>query len=147
MPRRKMALLIGNQNYTRSENRLRHPRNDADGLTSMLRNINFHVKKEHDLTNSQMISAISNFSKTIIDGDLVLFYFSGHGYQINGRNYLLHVDDDLIETNEDIENNAIGVEYCLQQLTQNNSSCVTVFILDCCRQHHWINKRKFKGNQ
>jgi uncharacterized caspase-like protein len=93
-----------------------------------------------------MISAISNFSKTIVDNDLVLFYFSGHGYQINGRNYLLHVDDDLIETNEDVENYAISVEYCLHQLTQKNSSCVTVFILDCCRQHHWINKKKLKDS-
>ena len=131
--RRKIALLIGNQNYRRPENRLRHSINDVDDLSAVLRTIKFHVRTEHDLTNSQMVSAIPNFTKTIVDGDLVLFYFSGHGYQINGRNYLMHVDDDLIETDQDVENYATSVERSLHQLTQKNSSFVTVFILDCCR--------------
>lgn len=91
MTLRKIALVIGNQNYSRPENRLRHSMNDADDLSAMLRSINFHVKTAYDLTKSQMVSTISSFSEKIVDGDWVLFYFSGHGYQINGRNYFMHV--------------------------------------------------------
>jgi uncharacterized caspase-like protein len=142
--RRKIALVIGNQNYSRPENRLRHSINDVDDLSVALRNIKFQVKTEHDLTNSQMVSAISTFSKTIVDGDLVLFYFSGHGYQINGRNYMMHVDDDLIRTDEDVENYATSVERSLHQLTQKKPSFVTVFILDCCRLHYSKNQNKYQ---
>jgi uncharacterized caspase-like protein len=142
---RKIALVIGNQNYSRPKNRLHHSINDADDLSAALRNIKFHVITKHNLTNSQMVSTISNFSKTIVDGDLVLFYFSGHGYQINGRNYLMHVDDDLIETDEDVENYATSLERSLHQLTQKKPSFVTVLILDCYRLPYSKNKKKTKG--
>jgi uncharacterized caspase-like protein len=143
--RRKIALVIGNQNYSRPENRLRNSINDADDLSVVLRKIKFQVKTEQDLTKSQMVSTISAFSKTIVDGDLVFFYFSGHGYQINGRNYLMHVDDDLIESDEDVENYAISIEHSLHQLIQKNPSFVTVFILDCCRLNYQKTKTKTKG--
>ncbi|CAF1105746.1 unnamed protein product [Adineta steineri] len=97
---RKVALLIGNQNYCRSEDQLRHTINDVDDISIALRNMKFHVKTEHDLYNSEMICAFSDFSNIIIDGDLILFYFSGHGCEINGRNYLLPIDDELIENDK-----------------------------------------------
>jgi uncharacterized caspase-like protein len=115
MAPRKLALVIGNQNYNRSENELRHSINDADDLSAMLRSIKFRIKTAYDLTKPQMVAIISSFSKTIVDGDLVLFYFSGHGYQINGRNYLMHVDDDSIETDEDVENNATSLAWSIHQ--------------------------------
>ena len=77
--RRKLALVIGNENYSRFENRLRHHVNDASDISVALRNIKFN------LTYLQMLSTIKNFSQTIVDDDLVLFYFSGHGYQINDK--------------------------------------------------------------
>lgn len=141
----KKALIIGNQNYSRFENRLHHPVSDANDVSAALRNMKFHVTTEHNLTKSRMVSTISNFSKTIVDGDLVLFYFSGHGYEINGRNYLMHIDDSLIETDKDVENYAICLECCLNQLRQENSSGITIFILDCCRQNHPKNKKKKQG--
>ncbi|CAM4832695.1 unnamed protein product [Rotaria magnacalcarata] len=142
---RKIALIIGNQHYIRSEDRLRHCINDADDLSNVLRNIKFQVKTAHDLTKSQMVSTISAFSETIVDGDLVMFYFSGHGYHINGRTYLAHVDDDLIKSDEDVEDYCTCVERTLHQLRQKSRSFVTVFILDCCRVHYPENKKQRKA--
>lgn len=133
---RKIALVIGNQNYQRSENTLHNSKTDAFDISAALRNIQFRVTTAYNLTYLDMVSTISNFSKTLIDGDLVLFYFSGHGYEINGKNYLMHIDDHLIESGEDVENYAIRLEYCLDQLSQQCTPGVAIFILDCCRSHH-----------
>ncbi|CAF0840423.1 unnamed protein product [Adineta steineri] len=133
VPRRKLALIIGNNNYSRPESKLRHCINDANDLSDVLTNIRFHVTTKLDLSNSQMVSTINSFSKTINDGDLVLFYFSGHGYQIKGTNYLMPVDDGQIETEDDVEDFAVPVERTIKRLAEKTPSFVTVFILDCCR--------------
>ena len=143
--RRKIALVIGNQNYRRPENRLHHSKTDALDISAALRNMKFDVTTACNLTYLEMLSTISNFSKTLIDGDLVLFYFSGHGYQINGKNYLMHVDDHLIDSDEDVENSAISLQYCLDQLGEQCTSAVGIFILDCCRSHYPKTRKKRKS--
>ncbi|CAF1154694.1 unnamed protein product [Adineta ricciae] len=131
--RRKLALIIGNNNYFRPESKLRHCINDANDLSEVLSNVRFHVTTKLDLTGSQMIATINSFSKTINDGDLVLFYFSGHGYQIKGTNYLMPIDDGQIETEDDVEDFAVPVERTIKRLAEKTSSYVTICILDCCR--------------
>lgn len=143
--RRKLALIIGNNNYIRPESKLRHCINDANDLTEVLSNIRFHVTTKLDLTNSQMVAAVNSFSKTINDGDLVLFYFSGHGYQIKGTNYLMPTDDGQIETEDDVEDFAVPVERTIKRLADKTPSYVTICILDCCRLYWPKRSSKPKG--
>jgi uncharacterized caspase-like protein len=143
--RRKLALVIGNNNYSREESKLRHCINDASDLSDLLKSIHFNVTTHFDLTNAGMVSNIIAFKKTIIDGDLVLFYFSGHGYQVKDKNYLMPVDDDKIETEEDVEDYAVCVETTIDRLAKTNRSHVTMFILDCCRKYWPKNMPKTKG--
>ncbi|CAF1090243.1 unnamed protein product [Adineta steineri] len=142
---RKVALLIGNQNYCRSEDQLRHTINDVDDISIALRNMKFHVKIEHDLYNSEMICAFSDFSNIIIDGDLILFYFSGHGCEINGKNYLSPIDDELIENDKGIENCAINIECILHQWAKQYPSSIIIFILDCCRLPYPYKKKRINN--
>ncbi|CAF0981135.1 unnamed protein product [Rotaria sordida] len=143
---RKRALIIGNNNYSRLESKLRHCINDAHDLSELLKTISFTVTTCHDLTNEETVAVIRDFRNTIVDGDLVMVYFSGHGYQVNGRNYLMPIDDDKIETDEDVEDYAFEVEKTLERLASRNSSYVTIFILDCCRQYWPKKAAKTKGD-
>ncbi|CAF3937117.1 unnamed protein product, partial [Rotaria sp. Silwood1] len=68
--RRKRALVIGNNNYSRPDSKLRHCINDANDLSKLLEKISFKVTTHHDLTNEQMVKAIRDFGNTIVDGDL-----------------------------------------------------------------------------
>lgn len=135
IPRYKRALVIGNNNYSRPESQLIHCVNDANDLSQLLKKINFNVTTHHNLTNADMTKAIKTFKESIVNGDLILFYFSGHGYQVNGRNYLMPVDDDEIATDEDVEDRAFDAEKELDRLARKSPSCVTIFILDCCRTY------------
>jgi uncharacterized caspase-like protein len=133
--RRKIALIIGNDDYRRPENRLSNSINNAKKLSNVLKTINFNVTTACNLGKHQMITDINAFSKTIDDRDLTLFYFSGHGYQVNGQNYLIPIDDARIQTNRDVEDFAIEVESRLACLVKRNSSYATILILDCCKPY------------
>jgi uncharacterized caspase-like protein len=139
-PRRKLALIIGNNNYSRPSNRLNQSINNANDLNDLLKSINFNVTMYTD-GNAEMMLKITNFAKTIKDGDLVLFYFSGHGYQVKDKNYLIPVDDAEIESDKDVEDIAINVERTFERLVERNPSYVTIFILDCCRPYLLKNAR------
>ena len=133
--RKKLALIIGNNDYSRPQSKLQHCINDATDLSATLESLGFQVHKHLNLTNVQMIEAIGSLTKLISDGDLVLFYFSGHGYQVKAFNYLMPVDDECIETENDVADFAVSVERTMDQLARRNQSHVTIFILDCCRTY------------
>ncbi|CAF3902184.1 unnamed protein product [Adineta steineri] len=136
---RKRALVIGNNNYSRPESKLRHCINDANDFSDLLKSINFNVTVKFDLANVPMVTTIRDFSRSIVDGDLVLFYFSGHGYQVKDKNFLMPIDDQEIETEEDVEDFAVCVETTMNNISKRSPSSVTLFILDCCRTY-WPKK-------
>jgi uncharacterized caspase-like protein len=132
--RRKLALIIGNDNYTQPYNKLKQSINNARDLSDLLTTIDFNVSLYTDV-DASMMDRIENFSNTINDGDLVLFYFTGHGYQVCGKNFFIPVDDANIAIDTDIRLLGINVEGALKRLVNKNSSYVTIFILDCCRPY------------
>ena len=130
-PRR--ALLIGNISYPK--NPLTNCVHDAEDLAEILRRINFKVDLGINLKYREMDSKIRTFAKSIQEQDLVLFYFAGHGFQNKAENYRLPVDaDEEIQTENDIESNAVNAQRTLGRLA-SRTSFVTVFILDCCRTY------------
>lgn len=139
---RKHALLIGNQNYYQTNDRLRHTINNVDDISTVLRTMKFDVTTKHDLNSTAIIWAISEFSGEIMDGNLILFYFSGHGCEMNGRNYLLPIDDDLIKTEEDLEMYAINVRNLLNRFSEHYPSSIVILLLDCCRLPYPYKTRK-----
>ena len=130
---RKVALIIGNDNYSRSKNKLKHSAKNAKTLSDLLQTIDFNVSETHtnierdDETNV----ILRNFAGTIEDGDLILFYYSGHGYHIENKDYLIPVGDKHIENDSDIVDFSVNIEHALQLLIEKKRSCVTIFILDC----------------
>lgn len=139
---RKLALIIANDEYQQQANRLSDCVNNARELGKKLKAINFNVQAVYNLRSHQMTEAIIDFSRTIRDGDLVFFYFSGHGYQVDKNNYMMAVDDDRIEKNRDVEDFGTNVDNMFSRLAKKNPSYVTVFILDCCRPYTLASKSK-----
>ena len=133
--RRKMALLIGNNDYRRRENQLSSSRSNAEDMSTMLKSINVDVKIACDVDKHAMVGIIADFSRIIRDHELVLFYFCGHGCHIDGKNYLIPADDGHIETKRDVIDFAISVDSVLSRLVERNPSYATVMILDCFRSY------------
>lgn len=92
-PRNPHALIIGNAAYPGSA-RLDNPINDANAVAQKLRTMGFTVTVVTDANRQRLVQAMSNFRKTASNADLSLLFYSGHGVQIFGTNYILPTDAD-----------------------------------------------------
>ena len=85
----RVALVVGNSNYSGEIGRLGNPVNDVRTMARTLEQTEFSVTKFEDTSYSELREAIWDFGKQLREADAALFYFSGHGVQYNGSNYLL----------------------------------------------------------
>ncbi|CAF3363912.1 unnamed protein product, partial [Rotaria sp. Silwood2] len=125
----KRALIIGNDSYE-GKKRLESCINDAKDMSEALNLIGFHVKMKTDLPYMGMDIVTNRFIKSIRPGDLALFYFSGHGSQFEGKNYLKPIED--VQQSEDEHILGIDAQKLIMDMHQRRPRLV-IFILDCCR--------------
>ncbi len=85
---RRTALVIGNSNYAASP--LANPVNDAADMSLVLKNWVSVILKT-DATKREMVDALREFGRDLTRSDIGLFYFAGHGMQIQEVNYLIPV--------------------------------------------------------
>lgn len=128
----RTALVIGNGNYESAQ--LRNPVNDARDMTDALRNLGFTVIYKQNAKRREMEKAIRNFGKRLRkNGGVGLFYYAGHGMQINGRNYLIPVDAE-IETESDVKFEAVDAGRVLGKM-EDAGNDLNIVILDACRDN------------
>lgn len=92
-PRNAHALVIGNAAYPGSM-RLANPVNDANAISQKLRSLGFTVTTVTDMNRQRLVQAMTQFRKSAASADLSLLFYSGHGVQIFGTNYILPTDVD-----------------------------------------------------
>jgi hypothetical protein len=130
---KRTALVIGNAEYA-SVPALRNPKNDAIAIASKLKNLNFEVELLTNVSEDQMIVAIRDFGEKLKkNGGVGLFYYAGHGLQLNGQNYLVPVNAD-IRNSGDIELEAVELKRVLNQL-EFAENRLNIVILDACRDN------------
>ncbi|CAF4052648.1 unnamed protein product, partial [Rotaria sp. Silwood1] len=132
-PRRKLALVIGIGNYDHCE-KLQNPENDANDMSFILKGIDFIVTKRLHLKRAEMKHAVIDFEESIEQGDMILFYFAGHGVQWEDQNYLIAADTPLLD-GAALNKSAINAQNILDTLSDRNPY-VMIFLLDCCRKYH-----------
>jgi uncharacterized caspase-like protein len=125
---KRVALIIGNAAY--AVGRLNNPVIDARAIAQTLRGLGFEVIAREDLDYQKMRRAVADFGDRIAGGGVGLFYYSGHGIQVNGRNYLVPVDADL-KSERYVSAETVDVDSVLAQM-QEARTRVNVVILDAC---------------
>ncbi|TIU46972.1 MAG: peptidase C14 caspase catalytic subunit p20, partial [Mesorhizobium sp.] len=78
-----------------------------------------------------------NYLAAADGADLAVVYYSGHGFQIGGVNFLIPVDASLKQA-ADIEVQAIKLDDMLEQL--RSKSKIQIIILDACRNNPFPRK-------
>ena len=127
---RKLALIIGNQNYNNIRS-LNNPINDANSIETVFMKLGIDTIKKIDVTNIQFIDAIDDFITNLSSYEVAIFFFSGHGCQINGENYLCPIDIDA-STNGRITVTSFHLQYLLDKLSIS-PVFTKIIILDACR--------------
>jgi uncharacterized caspase-like protein len=126
----RIALLIGNTAY-RHTTALRNPSNDVEALAPRLERLGFEVIAVVDADKRQMLLALDQFRRAIRRGAVGLFFYSGHGLQYNGVNWLVPVDA-AIERKVLVESEAIDADRVLREMDAAGARLKLV-ILDACR--------------
>ncbi|GIK26680.1 MAG: hypothetical protein BroJett006_29260 [Betaproteobacteria bacterium] len=129
----RIALVIGNNAYAAAP--LANAGNDARAMADVLRQANFGVDLQVDASRATLAGAIDAFGKAVANSDvkLALFYYAGHGVQVDWRNYLLPVDVSVAST-EDIKSRCIDLGHLLGHLSKTKDKAFVV-ILDACRDN------------
>jgi uncharacterized caspase-like protein len=123
-------LVIGNSNYQET-GQLPNPVNDATDMAQVLRELGFDVILLKDANLSQMGEALDEFHAKLLEGGVGVFYYAGHGMQLDSENYLIPIDAKL-ERKQDTpyEAQALGKILGAMEDAANN---VNIIIIDACR--------------
>jgi uncharacterized caspase-like protein len=127
----RVSLVIGNGAY-RFAPALANPANDEADVVDVLHKLNFDVVDGKNLDRRGMEDAIRQFGHKLDDADLALFFYSGHGLQVDGKNYLVPIDAKL-ERTSDLSLDAIDVRTVLTQMQSGQR--VNLVFLDACRDN------------
>ena len=129
------ALVIGIDSYAHVEP-LQKARNDARAVAAALETTGFEVQLLIDSSLSQLDTGLELFLRGVRPGDDVLFFFAGHGVEVDGQNFLLPVDLRVPEYGvaQFLRRNALDVDY-IQQLITVRQPNTTLLILDACRDN------------
>lgn len=90
----RVALVVGNGDYAHVPS-LGNPKNDAADIAAALTRLGFDVETGHDLDRDGMWQALRRLVDRAASADAAVFYYSGHGIQRDGANYLIPVDAEL----------------------------------------------------
>jgi len=127
----RVALVIGNGAYDTAP--LRNPANDAKAVAKGLAALGFDVTERENLTQKDMKREIQAFGQKLLKGGVGLFYFAGHGMQVNGRNFLIPVGAS-IEHEKQVEYEGVDAGAVLTEMEYARNR-LNIVILDACRDN------------
>ena len=143
----RVALVVGCNAY-QQVSKLKNPVNDAKQIGRMLSELGFKVQQSFDPKIDDLTRAADEFRTSAEGSKVALFYYSGHGVEVDGENYVLPIDSRLAEPSQ-LRTQAISVTSILSDLGSVNCTA-RIIILDCCRdnpfaERKWMLKRSIRG--
>lgn len=130
---KRYALLIGNATYKSNLDDLVTPAKDVADMERVLENSGtWEVDTLLNASGQQMEEKVSNFTNKH-KGKTLLFFYTGHGTQVDNLSYLLPVGRQF-NTGADVRHNALRVDYILDKFSEVESK-MSVIILDACRDN------------
>lgn len=126
---RRMALVLGNNAY--KDYPLDNSVNDARDMSGLLTRAGFQVTLVLDAGSAATAAAIDNFAARLQIGDIAMFYYSGHGMEIDGSQYLSPID---CEAPDDVlyKNRAVSLSRVMK-LMEHSGTWLNILIVDACR--------------
>jgi hypothetical protein len=112
----RVALVVGNSDYPDSP--LRNPGNDARAMAELLGRAGFGVALHLDTTRSDLQQAITRFGQGLRDKRVrfAVFYYAGHGFQLDWRNHLVPVDA-RVRSAADVQRQTVDLGDLVRQLS------------------------------
>ncbi|MGE0285364.1 MAG: caspase domain-containing protein [Bradyrhizobium sp.] len=133
---KRVALVIGNSAY-QNVPFLPNPINDAADVRGALERLGFAVKSLINATHEEMRRGLVEFGRLAGGADLAVVFFAGHGIQVDGENWLIPTDAQLL-SDLDIRNEAIALKSVTDAVSITTR--LGLVILDACRSNPFLRK-------
>ena len=127
------ALVIGNKDYI-SLNKLKNPVNDARAMKDILSKKNFNVIYLENASQLEMEEAIDKFAYKLKNGNGVgMFYYAGHGMEVDGVNYLIPTDA-RIPSKKYVKSKSVSTDIIVSAMEEAKNR-LNILVLDSCRSN------------
>jgi len=141
---KRLALVIGNADYAAAA-KLKNTRNDAASMAVVLESLGFEVMKVLDGSYEQMKNAIYAFGDKAQTVDVSIFFYAGHGLEVDGTNYLVPIDAN-IQSALDVKQKAIPLTGVIRTMEFANDEGLNMVILDACRNNPFPTGKRSSGS-
>ncbi len=131
---KRLALVIGNAKYTGTDlTKLKNPENDATTIAASLAKIGFDTIKVLNGTLTDMRNAVKDFGLRLKSYNVGLFFYAGHGMQVDGENYIVPTNANITEK-QDFRYECLSLSDILRKM--EDAGCATnIVLLDACRNN------------
>lgn len=134
------ALLIGNAKYQHAPE-LINTLNDVEDVAKLLKKAGFEVTQVKDTDLDSMLDAVDKFITKVRQSDgVAMFYYSGHGIQFNGENYLIPIDARLKRSSR-VRYEAFSVSDFINRMGNRGPEAINLVVLDACRDNPFSRSR------
>ncbi|MGH6814139.1 MAG: caspase family protein, partial [Hyphomicrobiaceae bacterium] len=132
---RRLALVIGIDAY-KNLPRLEKAVNDARSIAAVLQELGFTVTTGEDLSRQDIGQKLADLDTAIQPGDMVFFFFSGHGVALGSDNILIPADMPKPKSGQDglVRDEGYSVDAIIRRM-QGRGAKVTMLVLDACRDN------------
>lgn len=133
---KKIALVIGNGQYTGRVTQLNNPERDAKRMADTLEEIGFDVQVGYNLDHETMRAAFKHYVDRLHEAGpeaIGVFYFAGHGLQGAGSNFLLPIGAQP-RIIQDLFMSAPTLQGLVNDVDRVGNRA-NFFILDACRDN------------
>ncbi|MDX0277184.1 hypothetical protein GOC21_25265 [Sinorhizobium meliloti] len=140
LPSQRIALVIGNAKYAwdgcdDKACRLNSPERDATAIEEMFKRLNFQTVCLINADYSSMKGALAAFQRRAAISDVAAFYYSGHGIQMDGSNYLLPSDASSIFY-DSFNNARVPLKWGSEAIGGANR--LGLMLIDACRDNPYL---------
>jgi outer membrane protein assembly factor BamD (BamD/ComL family) len=130
---RRVALVIGNDTYKHVPP-LEKAANDARAMGRALEQAHFETRVVVNATRAQMNSAINQFADDVAGGGIGIFFFAGHGVQVNNQNFLIPIDLQNIQREADVADQGVSLQGMQDKLAEVRAK-FSLLVIDACRDN------------
>jgi tetratricopeptide (TPR) repeat protein len=140
---RRVALVLGNNAYTKAP-KLSNALNDVNAMGATLAGFGFETTKLADFSLADGQRALDQFIRGIGNGDVAMLYYSGHGVQIGGENYMVPKDFDPLHGEAKVKAECLSISTA-QSRIEHSGARMNIIVIDACRDNPFRKDAKVKG--
>lgn len=134
------AFVVGNDNYHNIEP-LKKAVNDARAIAQTLQGLGFKVTLGENLSRRDFNARFAVFEQAVQPGDMTFVFYSGHGIELDGANYLIPADAPKVNAQQQslLKDESISSDGMIQRL-KDRGALLQVLVLDACRENPFRDK-------